>query len=484
MLRRLKRSSFRLPIALKLALSVTLTVAIGMVALAVLIIDSQNQLLREQIEDFGQLINQQLAASAIEPLFTDQFYLLDALVERIADQPSILGAAIYNHEGRQVARTGLYPRPGSIPAPGEFRRLPPDQLVGGYSAEPALVHSEVIAFKDATGGFATLVFSERALHDARREVVWSTLLMAAGLVLAIVPLGIFLGRRLARPIHTLVDATRLMEQGQFTEIAERRTDEFGLLIEQINNMAAGLVRKGEVEELMRQVLDREVAGKLLQQIEPVRLGGEKVFATVLFADIVGFTALSEQLSPEAVSEFLNEYFHYFNVCSRFYFGTVDKFIGDAVMIVFGVPRPDPEHQYHAVACALLMQRLAGRLNAIRVADGQPAVELRIGINSGDMLAGLVGSSERLEYTVVGDAVNLASRLCNEAEGGDIIIEDSLYQSLTKSHGLEVSMTRQIRLRGKREPVTIYTVSSMDHSYPIVLDQLIDDVLQGWKNSAN
>lgn len=475
--RRLKLPSMRLSMALKLALSVTLIVAAGMAALAALLITSQDQLLREQIQDYGRLIGQQLAANATEPLFTDQFFQLEALTRRMTEHPRILGTAIYNHHGQRIASTGLYPRAADLPVPGQQHHLRGDQLAGGSGAEQTLVLTEAIAFKDTRAGFATLVFSERALRAARREVLFSTLLIAAGLILAIIPIAIYLGRRMARPIHTLVDATRLLQQGQFTQIAERRDDEFGQLIEQINSMGAGLVRKTQVENLMNQVLDREVAGKLLQKMEPVRLGGDKVQATVLFADIVGFTALSEKLSPEEISRFLNEYFHYFNVCSRFYFGTVDKFIGDAVMVVFGAPRADPEHQYHAVACAVLMQRLVKRLNSMRREQGEPAVELRIGINSGDMLAGLVGSDERLEYTVVGDAVNLASRLCNEARESQIMIEESLYHSLASSHGIEVEAANQIRVRGKREPVTIYVVRNIAHRYPIVLDQLIDDVLQ-------
>lgn len=477
MLRRLKLPQMRLSMALKLAASVTLIVTAGMAALAALIITSQDRLLREQIQDFGRLINQQLAANSTEPLFTDQFYQLEALAQRIAEHPRILGAAVYNHHGQRVASAGLYPLGEAIPSSGRSQHLQLKELAGGSGSEQALVLTEPVQFKGATAGFATVVFSERALAAARREVVRSSILTAAGLSLAIIPIAIFLGRRMARPIHTLVDATRLLQQGQFTQIDERRNDEFGQLIDQINHMGAGLVRKTQVENLMRQVLDRDVAGKLLQQMEPVRLGGEKVQATVLFADIVGFTSMSEQLSPEEVSEFLNEYFHYFSVCSRFYFGSVDKFIGDAVMVVFGAPRTDPDHQYHAVACAVLMQKLVKRLNSERLRQGTPPVELRIGINSGDMLAGLVGSDQRLEYTVVGDAVNLASRLCNEAEGAQIVIEESLYSSLARQHTLEVDIAKQIRVRGKRSQVTIYAISDISHRYPIVLDQLIDDVLQ-------
>ena len=117
----------------------------------------------------------------------------------------------------------------------------------------------------------------------------------------------------------------LLERGEFTQIVERRNDEFGQLIEVINSMGEGLVRKGQVENILHQFLDRGVVDKLLAEIEPVHVGGEKVQATVLFADIVGFTTLSESMTPEAVSRFLSEYFHYLDVCARFYFGSVEHY---------------------------------------------------------------------------------------------------------------------------------------------------------------
>src|SRR6185436_9450190 len=129
-----------------------------------------------------------------------------------------------------------------------------------------------------------------------------------------------------------------------------------------------------------------------------------------------------------------------------------------MMVVFGAPRADTEHQYHALACAVLMQRLIGRINEIRATQNQPIAKLRIGVNSGEMLAGMVGSQTRMEYTVVGDAVNLASRLCNEAKAGQIIIEENLYHRLATNHVIAVNEPRAISLRGKAEPITIYAVS--------------------------
>lgn len=197
--------------------------------------------------------------------------------------------------------------------------------------------------------------------------------------------------------------------------------------------------------------------------------------TVLFADIVGFTSLSERLDPEEVRDVTAACFGRLveEIVRRG--GTVDKFIGDAVMVIFGAPNSDPEHAYHATACAVLMQQVLQRVNAQRIQRGEPAAQLRIGLNSGDMLAGLMGSSQRMEYTVVGDAVNLASRLCNEARPGEIVVSAPLYRALKGRSGLRAANPRRIRVRGKAEPVTICSILDIGHNGVPNLDDWLGNV---------
>jgi adenylate cyclase len=123
-----------------------------------------------------------------------------------------------------------------------------------------------------------------------------------------------------------------------------------------------------------------------------------------------------------------------------------------------------------------------KINSRRSAQQLPVAQFSMGINSGEMLAGLIGSHQRMEYTVVGDAVNLASRLCNEAEPGEIVIEENIFHHLVKTHNIEVGSPRQINVRGKLDAITIYIVNNIEHSHPIVLDQMIDDLLNYRKAS--
>lgn len=475
----LTRPRFRRSIAVRMSLAITAILLVGFALLAAVETVQQRRLLESHIEQFGQLLGQQLATAATEPLFIDHAFELLAMCRRYVDNPQVLGAAIYSHDGRLVASAGYFPAFDQLPASGEIARRDTATLQTRQPARQersALLLAEPISFRDTVGGYAVIALSRRSLDDSLRHIVQTSLVAAALLSLLTCLVSLYLGRRLARPIHNLVDATRQLERGEFIPVCERRNDEFGELAQSINLMGQGVLRTSQVEGILNRFLDREVASKLLEELEPAQLGGEQVEASVLFADIVGFTSLSEKLSPTEVSHFLNEYFHYFDVCARFYFGTIDKFIGDAVMVVFGAPRPDPYHAYHAAACGVLMQQLADRLNQRRRARGKEPVYLRIGVNSGEMLAGVLGSRQRVEYTVVGDAVNLASRLCGEAQPGEVIVSESIKAAIAENGNLSAGPERTIQVRGKEAPVAIYAVHGNDSCRPAALNRLIEDLL--------
>ena len=146
--------------------------------------------------------------------------------------------------------------------------------------------------------------------------------------------------------------------------------------------------------------------------------------------------------------------------SRFYNGTIDKFIGDCVMVVFGVPQEDPDHCFHAVACAVMIQHLVKRLNSIREGLDKQPVEFRIGVNAGEMLAGNLGAHDRMQYTVVGDAVNLASRLSSIAESGQIVISADVLDDPAVQKRVLVQPFREAQLRGKALPVSTHLVEDL------------------------
>ncbi|HEY9033493.1 MAG TPA: adenylate/guanylate cyclase domain-containing protein [Pseudomonadales bacterium] len=454
----------------------TVLITIGMSLLAAIMVISQLEQNNRYIQDFGAVITDQLASSAADPLFTRRYSELNALVESFSTGDHITSIGIINHDKARLAEKGVLPDYDDIHLDkthyrigGEWRYHYPIKL-------HQVVHIKPIVRNGITAGYAIVVFSQDFFDAQMKEQLTVMLIMFIAVLVIAIAASVYLGRRLSSPIRHLISATESIREGKMDIIYDRRNDELGALINAINNMSQGLIRKAQVENMLDRVLSKDVKHKVMEQLDTVQMAGERVEATVLFADMVGFTRISEKISPEEVQDLLNEYYGYFNACARFYFGTVDKYIGDCVMVVFGATRADPQHQYHAIACASLMQKLAEQLNQRRHEQGIYPIELRIGINSGRMVAGLIGSSDRMEYTVVGDAVNLASRLCSEATGSQIIIEESLYHAVNPEHPLAVEAHKQIRVRGKEEPVTIYSVVNIEQNYRVVSSDLIEDIM--------
>jgi adenylate cyclase len=183
--------------------------------------------------------------------------------------------------------------------------------------------------------------------------------------------------------------------------------------------------------------------------------------SVLFSDIRGFTALSERYSPEEVMSLLNEYLPHVVQAAHTYGGTVNKFGGDSTLIVYGAPRPMQDSAQHAIQTALLMRTNLACFNDTLADRGFDPLKIGIGINTGEVLAGALGSEDRQEYTVIGDTVNLASRieaLNKQYPDHDILISQWTYEALGEKHReFELVHLGEIPIRGKQEPVSIWSV---------------------------
>ena len=222
--------------------------------------------------------------------------------------------------------------------------------------------------------------------------------------------------------------------------------------------------EGRDKRRVKKLFGRYVSKSVFDQLEAnpslANLGGRRRDMTVLFSDIRGFTAASEVATPESVVAQLNEYFTEMVRVLHAHHGTLDKFVGDMVMGLFGAPVDDPQHAEHAVDAARAMVRTLAELNARWTSEGRPVFEIGIGINSGEMIAGNIGSDTIMSYTVIGDAVNLASRLesLNKDFGTSIIISDATRQRLTGS--MEMKPLGEVTVKGRAQKVAVFAVSCL------------------------
>jgi class 3 adenylate cyclase len=222
---------------------------------------------------------------------------------------------------------------------------------------------------------------------------------------------------------------------------------------------------GQVElrnQMIRQVFGRyltdEVVEGLLEHPEGLRLGGEKRRITVLFADLRGFTTMAEKLPPEKVVTLINGFLAVMSEVIMDFGGTIDEFLGDAILVLFGAPVQRQDHARAAVACAVQMQLAMEEVNRQNRELGLPEIEMGIGISTGEVVVGNIGSERRAKYGVVGHTVNLAARIQAQTRGGQILIAES---TLEEAKGeIHVAGETEVTLKGVPEPVRLYEVGGI------------------------
>jgi class 3 adenylate cyclase len=269
------------------------------------------------------------------------------------------------------------------------------------------------------------------------------LLLAFGLSLAI-------ANGLAVPIRELVAGTTAIKRGQFTtKVPIRSRDELGQLAASFNEMADGLALKEKYHNVLNMVADRDVAEQLVRG--EVKLGGERREVSILFCDIRGFTSLAQGMRPEEVIAMLNTHMTALTSVVHEHQGVVDKFVGDLIMALFGAPKSYGHDALRAALCALQMIDERGKLNR----QSERPIQIGIGIATGEVVAGCMGASNRIDYTVLGERVNLASRLCGQAEPGQILVDQETRKRLKDSFVTQELQPR--KLKGYEEPVRVWVL---------------------------
>jgi adenylate cyclase len=286
-------------------------------------------------------------------------------------------------------------------------------------------------------------------------------LLLASLAAAAV-VATLLSRNLSQPLRALAEHTRLIAAGDYaTRLEMGRADEIGQLAGAFNRMSAGLAERDRVRDLLDKNVSPEVAAQLMR--DGGALGGEEREVTVLFVDLRSFTRLSESLPPREVLTLLNRYFDRMSGIVEVYHGIVDKYIGDAIMAIFGAPVALPDHADCAIRAALEMQSALARFNAELEAEGRAKLAFGIGINTSRIIAGNIGSARRLNYSVVGDGVNVAARLQDLTRmpqfRADILVSASTLGASRRTY--RVRNLGPAPVKGREEAVEVFAVEALE-----------------------
>ncbi|MBI2413691.1 MAG: HAMP domain-containing protein [Deltaproteobacteria bacterium] len=293
---------------------------------------------------------------------------------------------------------------------------------------------------------------DEALSPYKRLKSALILLFALGLALSVAG-GVLMARTVTRPVRDLASGVKRIYEGNYSEpVKVEQEDEIGKLAGSFNHMLKGLIERDRVRSLLGKVVSSAIAEELLKK--EIELGGEEREVTILFSDLRGFTTLCERHTPQEILSFLNYYFTRISSVIEANGGVVDKYIGDAVMALFGAPLKNEDDAARSVRTALGMRQALIELNTEFEAKGLPRLSLGVGVNTATVVAGNMGSTTRLNYTVIGDGVNLASRLegLSKKYGVEIIVSAS---TRALAPGFVYRELDTVRVKGKSEPVGIY-----------------------------
>jgi adenylate cyclase len=451
-----------LSLKVKLSLLITGLVVLTVVLVGFFLLRQQQQTLTLEMIKRGDTIAEHLGAGGKSALLANDDLTLNVLVKEAMKDPDVAYVAFVDDEGTvrahsDVAQIGkpLVRRPGLAP----LADTPTVQTYRSESRGEVIDFGVPLIFSRVPVGALYVGFSKESITAALATARNRATLITVGLVMVGIGGAVALATLLSRPIFRLVAGTRAIAEGNFqVALPVTSRDELGTLTEAFNQMARSLREKEMIKRAFTRYVAREVVEEILKDPEQLVLTGERREVTVLFCDIRGFTPLAERLSPEEVVSLLNEFYTLMIETTFKHDGTLDKFLGDAVMAIFGAPIAHPDHAMRAVKTALAMRSGVGELNERRAAVGKEPIRIGIGVSLGEVVAGTVGTEDRMEYTVIGDSVNLAARLVDNAKPGRILISHRTYERV-QDH-IEVVALGPLKVKGKEEQVEVYEVAGL------------------------
>ena len=449
----LVESYLRLKIRFKLSLLVAVAIAVVTFVISTILTNLQERELREQTGVLGTNIVRSLAALAEDNLLLNSIPVLQDYISKNFSRQRIPGLDrlfVMDRTGRVVAHLSL-DSINVMVTPEEW-----DQVVQADSVEMVetprhfIFNKTIYVSKDQKRillGAASVRFVKATLlasiDKMRRSVIISSVLVSV-LAIAVVYLS---SKRIVHVIVVLSDAARRVGSGDLkVTVVTRTKDELGVLASEFNNMVHQIREKTEMQKFVSRSTARMIA-----EGKEATLGGARQVITVVFTDIRDFTSVAESKWPEEVVITLNHYLDLQTKLLHEHGGVVDKFIGDGIMSIFS----GREMAAHAVEAALDIQRTIARVNESLSKKGETTLEVGIGISSGPAVLGTIGSQDRMDYTAIGDTVNIASRLCGAAMAGEVLVSEAVTVRLNDKY--PVKSAGKMSLKGKHEPINVFQV---------------------------
>ncbi|MDQ6958345.1 MAG: adenylate/guanylate cyclase domain-containing protein [Mariprofundaceae bacterium] len=441
----------RFPIRWRWTMLVSLTISVAVFAVSLIILDMERNAWLDSQSAQAQVMVERLGDELKLPMLAGSKVEVDVIVSSFLQKvPAVLGAHIEYADGEDQHYGNISvddPLLHKMTAKNKTMRLPVKHLWFVKKIEYAGTEVGIIAVR----------YSEKAWEELASRLVTRMILISI-VVITLASFAVYwIAGRMSKPIEALASAAEHVAFGDYSiRLPLTGNDEITDATNQFNNMVGELAHKEEIRDIFGRYLNPKLVAEVFDE-GVTQSKNTRQEVTVLFADMVSFTSFSESTSTEEVVDVLNQHFEVFHRIIDYYGGHVDKYIGDAVMAVFNHPHEDTQHARHAAKAGLAMTKACSKLGILRQ-SGEP-VAFRIGINSGQVIVGNIGAAERLEYTVIGNAVNMASRMGGIGEANEIMLTRSTFNAL--GTGFEFNSIGEKSIKGIRQPVECGSIKATD-----------------------
>ncbi len=461
----------RFPVRLRWTLFVGITVAAAVALLTMIVLDMERDAWLKNQEFQAGIQVKRLGEELKIPMLAGSAAEVDFIIRNFSKSIPNVEAVFFQDNANHVWKVGDV---GDIQALLAHTDLPEDTL---HLPVEGLWFAKKVTYAGSGVGIVAVRYSEQAWEALSRQLL-QRMLLAALLVIVLASIAVYwLAGRMSKPLEELAVAAHHVAEGEYEyRLDIRGNDEFTDAASQFNKMVEELQHKEEMRKVLGRYLNPELVSDVFDGENSGALLNRKQEVTVLFADMVGFTAFSESTETEAVVDVLNQYFEVFHSIIDYYGGHVDKYIGDAVMAVFNHPTPNEEHTRHAAMAGIAMTIACEQLGVLRQ-DGEK-VAFRVGLNRGDVIVGNIGAAERLEYTVIGDAVNVASRMGSLGKPNEVVLPKATFDAI--GSGFDFKDMGAMNIKGVSEALRCGTVSvsgkKLLHDIHYAVDMAFDTTL--------
>jgi adenylate cyclase len=453
-----RREGRRIPIFAKLSTLSVLQVLLVVSIISLTMLSKQKRQYVDQLIHFGIDVVKIIAHNAPDKVLGEEEVSLFQLVKDISENEQVRYALIVDTQNRIVAHSDIEQSNRVYTPPDKLELIeerPPTRIFSFTDGkETLLLFRQPITYQNLRVGEVILVLSQQMISDTVREASFFIMILTVIILLIGLTTSIFVSLYFSKPIVALKNSAQILGRADFSHrLNLRRNDELGDLAKAFNQMATGLGERELIRETFGKYVSPEIRDRILSGDIP--LNGERREATLLFSDLRGFTPYVEKNSPEDVVRSMREYFSAMEAAIKKHGGLVLQFVGDEIEAVFGVPIAVGDHAERALLAALDMRQALAELNQERSETGQQPFVHGIGIYTGNVLAGNIGSEERLSYTLYGNTVNLASRIqgLTKKVEWDILVHEGTLEQIKRP--FNVAKEDQHLVKGYSKPITVY-----------------------------